>query len=231
MITPTYLKLMDTKFFIVGLFFIGTLTLAGCNNCEGDEYGDELELIVPIETTPLSETIRVGDTLWITANFDKEVMLKDRPLSIRLDNFNFFSEIGVSEITDTTENFSVDIETIEDVGQISFLPLQTALTYPVFYEEREDAYHFRGGIVFNQEGLFFVRLNTQPLLYESYEHPAMYQCEDKRRRSVRVCYANTSTNVENYENIFLQTNVDYLLELMDYERYASIGSFTLRVEQ
>ena len=220
---------MDTKFLLVSSFFLGALTLTGCKECEGDIYGKELELVVPIETAPSSETIRVGDTLWITANFDKEVMLKDRPLSIRLDDFNFFTEIVVSEITDTSENFSVEIETIEDVGQISFLPLQTALTYPVFYEEREDAYHFRGGIVFNQEGLFFVRLNTQPLLYESYEHPAMYQCEDKRRRSVRVCYANASTSVENYENVFLQTNVDYLLELMDYERYASIGSFTLRV--
>jgi hypothetical protein len=222
---------MDTKFLLVSLFIIGVLTLTGCKNCESDEYGAELELIVPIETTPLSETIRVGDTLWITADFDKEVMLKDRPLSIRLDDFNFFSEIGVSEITDTTENFSVDIETIEDVGQIGFLPLQTALTYPVFYQEREDSYHFRGGIVFNQEGLFFIRLNTQPLLYERYEHPAMYQCEDKRRRSVRISYANASTNVENYENLFLQTNVDYLLELMDYERYESIGSFALRVER
>ena len=220
---------MATKFFILNLCLIGTFVFTGCKECESDEYGAELELVVPIETTPLSETIRVGDTLWITANFDKEVMLKDRPLSIRLDDFNFFTEIGVSEITDTSEHFSVEIETIEDVGQISFLTLQTALTYPVFYEEREDAYHFRGGIVFNQEGLFFVRLNTQPLLYESYEHPAMYQCGDKRRRSVRVCYANASTNVENYENIFLQTNVDYLLELMDYERYASIGAFTLRV--
>jgi hypothetical protein len=222
---------MDTKFLLVSLFIIGVLTLNGCKNCESDEYGAELELIVPIETTPLSETIRVGDTLWITADFDKEVMLKDRPLSIRLDDFNFFSEIVVSEITDTTENYSIDIEIIEEVGQISFLPLQTAITYPVFYEEREDSYHLKGGIVFNQEGLFFVNLSTQPLLYEDYEHSAMYQCEDKRRRSVRVCYANASTNVENYENVFLQTNVDYLLELMDYEAFESIGSFALRVER
>lgn len=222
---------MDTKFLLVSSFFLGTFILTGCNNCEGDEYGAELELMVPIETTPSSETMQIGDTLWVTANIDKDVLLKDRQLSIRLDNFNFFTEMIISEISDSIENFIVDFQVIEDVGEVDVLPLITLLSYPLKYVEEENAYRFRAGIVFSGAGLYYIRFDTLPEVYERYEHPAMYQCEDKRRRSVSVCYANPSTNVENYENVFLQTNVDYLLELMDYERYASIGSFTLRVEQ
>lgn len=222
---------MGTKFFHVSLFFIGTFILTGCKECESDIYGKELELLVPIETTTSSETMQIGDTLWVTANIDKDVMIKDRQLSIRLDSFNFFTQMIISEISDSTENFIVDFQVIEEVGEVDVLPLVTLLSYPLKYEEEENAYRFRAGVVFSDAGLYYIRFDTLPDLYERYEHPVMYRCENQRRTSTNVFYANASTSVENYENIFLQTNVDYLLELMDYERYASIGSFTLRVEQ
>lgn len=222
---------MNTKFFLVSLFLIGTFVFTGCNNCEGDEYGSELELLVPIETTTSSETMQIGDTLWVTASIDKDVMIKDRQLSIRLDSFNFFTQMIISEISDSTENFNIDFQAIEEVGEVDVLPLVTLLSYPLKYEEEENAYRFRAGVVFSEPGLYFIRFDTLPDLYERYEHPVMYRCENQRRTSTNVFYVNPATNPENYENVFLQTNVDYLLELMDYERYASIGSFTLRVER
>lgn len=221
---------MDTKFFLVSSFFLGSLTLTGCKECDGDTFGEQLDLIVPINTIPSEDIFSTRDTLWIVANIDKEVMVKDNEHLIRLDNFNFFTEMVISEISDTVEYFDIDIEIIQTIGEVSVLPLITAISYPLRYDEEANAYRLRAGIIFNEPGLYLIGFQTFFGLFEEYEHPAMYYCEDQRRTKTTVTYVNTSTTLNNFENIFGQTQVSYHLEQIDYERFAHGGAHAILVQ-
>lgn len=68
-----------------------------CEECKSDEYGEILELDIPITTFPAKDTFLFGDTLAIQANFNKEVELYNKAGTIRLDSFKFFALFGVSE--------------------------------------------------------------------------------------------------------------------------------------
>jgi hypothetical protein len=222
---------MDTKFFHLSLFFIGTFIFTGCKECEGDTFGHSMKLVVPIDTSPSVDTFTVGDTLWVEADIDKYVAVEDNDERIFLEAFNFFTTLIISEISDTVENYAVEIEIIEEIGTVEILDLPTLQVYPLFFVENDDAYLFKAGIVFNEPGRYYISFDTEPESYKFYEHPAVYLCEDTRRNDMDVGYRNTSTTLEAYENIFLQTGVDYLFQLMDYPRYSSIGTHSLIVKE
>jgi hypothetical protein len=217
--------------FIGLVFFTFLLIFMGCKECEEDVFGNRLELIIPINTIPSQDTFHIGDTLWVEANIDKHVQVKGENERIFLDDFNFFTSLIISEISDTTENFTTEVEIIEEIGQVENLTLSTAFVRPFIFIENDDFYLFKAGIVFNESGRYYISFNTQPLNYESYEHPAMYSCEEKRRVWVDVLYDNISSNLEAYENVFSATGVNYLIELVDYDDFVIGGTHTFIVEE
>ena len=73
--------------------------------CTEDKFGEALELNVPINTYPNKDTFNIGDTLWVEADFSKDIDVRNNANSIHLDSFNFFTEMAISEISDTTELF------------------------------------------------------------------------------------------------------------------------------
>lgn len=202
-----------------------------CGKCEEDRFGEKLELIVPINTMPGQDTFSVGDTLWIEANFSKEVEVNSLSERIRLDDFNFFTEFVISEISDTLPDYLVHIDTFVKVGRLEYLPLSTLAVYPITYVEDSDGYKFMAGVIFKEKGLFLINFNTDIGLFESpnYEHPALYTCEGNRREQVIVRYRNQSTSMENYTSLFKKTKVEYLLQLVDFEEYKNQGCITVVV--
>ena len=88
---------MDFRSFIV-FFSICFITSCGCNE---DQFGEHLAWIVPVEVTSIQDTMRVGDTIWININIDKDVRVDGSNSTMRLDDLNFFSEFYFSEISDT----------------------------------------------------------------------------------------------------------------------------------
>ena len=219
---------MDIKLFLL-LALIG-IFLASCD-CKEDKYGEILELEVPITTYPMKDTFNVGDTLWIEANFEKDVSLYNSSNTIRLDSFNFFTEMAISEISGTTELFGIFVDTVVEIGKLSFLPLATAAVYPIQYEEDADTYRFKAGLILTSKGLFLISIITPSFLYEEeYNHPALFSCGHNKRDKIEVYYYNQSTNETTYNNLFLQTNVQYLKDLLTYEKYANSASITIRVQ-
>lgn len=115
---------------------------------------------------------------------------------------------------------------------MDYLPLNGAVTYPVEFEEDNDGYHLSFKIVIHSRGKFWLNISSSPILYEdpNYEHPALYSCENNRRDRVNLYFTNTSTTLDAYNQIFLTSNVDYLLRLMDFERYSKAGSIAIIVK-
>ena len=219
---------MDLKLSLF-LVLIG-IFLASCE-CKGDKYGEILELEVPITTYPMKDTFNVGDTLWIEANFDKEIHLHNSSNTIRIDSFNFFTEFSIAEISDTTENYNVDFDTIVKIGRMEYLPLQTAVVYPIIFVEDVNHYRFKAGIIINTTGLFSMGFSTPSFLYQEppYDHPVIYKCNRNRRDILEVYYNNPSTTLDAYNKLFLSTKVEYLKELVDFDRYRNGGGITIVV--
>lgn len=213
------------------LFFlaiISSLLFAACE-CRDDEFGENMELIIPFNSFPSKDTFLIGDTIWIEAKIDKNVEVREVSSTIYLDSFNFFTELVLSEISDTMENFDVDIEIVEEIGAVEQLSLSTALVYPITYEEDGQFYRAKAGIVLRDTGLFFLAFNTTGDLYEFYEHPAVYSCNNDRRNKIRVHYKNSSTSLATYEDLFLSTNVAYIPEVYHFQRYSDVGAHTFIV--
>jgi hypothetical protein len=199
-----------------------------CGKCEEDQYGENLVLIVPITTTPFDDSLSLGDTLWIDVHIDKEVSIVNSIKTIRLDSFNFFTELFISEISGVEEDYYTPIDTVVLKGKLHYLPLPTALVYPVVYEENLDNYTFKVGIVPREKGLFWIGFSSHIKVLELYDHPALYLCEGNRRDEVRIQYKNSSTNHENFESIFKKTEVSYL-QNVKYDDFAGVGSVALIV--
>jgi hypothetical protein len=210
---------------------LGLILFVSACGCKEDEFGDWLELEVPISTLSKKDTLHPGDTLWINADFDKAVQVRSNYSPIVLNGFNFFTKLNISEVSDTFERYDVDVSLFTEIGSIEVLPLATATAYPINYVEYRDGYRFRGGIVFEETGLFFVGFSTQSQLYDNYDHPAVYECGKNRRSEIHVHYPNRSSTRKNYEELFLKTNVGYMLELYDYQRYLDLGGHTILVKE
>ena len=95
-----------------------------CGKCEEDRFGEKLELIVPINTMPGQDTFSVGDTLWLEANFSKEVgRLEYLPLSTLAvypityvedsDGYKFMAGVIFKEKGLFLINFNTDIGLFE----------------------------------------------------------------------------------------------------------------------
>ncbi|MEQ8706326.1 MAG: hypothetical protein RIC19_20510 [Phaeodactylibacter sp.] len=208
---------------------LGLILFVSACGCKEDEFGERMTLQVPVQTGPSKDTFQLGDTIWVEANFGKQVAVKDAASDIYLEDFDFFPQLSLSEISDTTEFFEAEVDFIEQIGQIETLPLATALVYPMQFLETDSAYQLRIGVVLKTEGLFCLTVYSSPWSFEGLNHPALFACGNNFRNYVNVHYLNSSTTKEQYEQLFLSTRVDYLFELISFEEYSSVAGHTFVV--
>jgi hypothetical protein len=213
----------------LNLAVIFSLLLISSCQCAPDVYGDNILLEIPISVELQSDTLNSGDTIWISASFDKEIMEMNSGRNIFLEDFQFFTELGISEISDTVQKFP-SVSTFSIMGSIEELPLITAISYPIMYEETENSYEFRGGVIAPEEpGLYGIAFSSSNLLFEEYDHPAMFQCGNDHRSVVNVSYKNESTTRANYENVYFNTRIPFFLELSTFEGFQLGGSVAFYV--
>jgi hypothetical protein len=227
-ISINYLIFMDDKIFGLSIFLLFPFVI-GCD-CKEDIYGEELNLSIPILIKAEHDTIELGDTVWIEMEFSKDVELDNSNKSIRLDSFNFFSELFINEISGNEENYYVSIDSVVITGVMNYLPLPTALSRPIQYEENDLLYSFKASIIIKQRGLFWIGMASSRTIFDSYEHPALYMCDRNKRDIVNIQYHNPYTNIDNFENQFLKTNVAHLRNSTDYLEFESVGSIVVVIE-
>lgn len=215
---------MSTRFiyYLLGFYL---LSIYSCDKiCSSDEFGDDLELIIPVTTFPSRDIFHVGDTLWVEANIDKEVEVVGHSNTIYLDSFNFFSTLAISEISDTIEYSFGMSSIIVEKGRLDTLPLHGVVAYPIFYEETASNYLFRSGIILESPGIYYIGIYSPTDIFESYDHPVMYKCGERRRSNVSCTYINHSSSEQAYrELMYERSGVWYLTNKYDYEGYRKIG--------
>jgi len=64
-----YSGLMGIKYIYYCFFATLLITVVTTCACEEDEFGEVLRMEIPVNTGSERNTYRVGDTLWVEANF------------------------------------------------------------------------------------------------------------------------------------------------------------------
>ena len=210
---------------LLGAIVIGT-TIA-CE-CEPDEFGDELVLVVPI-TASLSDTvIAVGDTVFWQADFSKEVTVRGSTLPVKLENYPFFTSFDLIELSDAEVlDFNRPVDVLELVGEVVTIS-QDQTVYLLKFRETDDRYAIAFGIIFKEPGLYSAGFSNV-LQSEDIDHPVAYKCNDSRRTSLYNEYSNPATSRQVYEALYLSSPNRILQELTTYERYTATGSISFRV--
>ena len=202
-------------------------TLISCS-CKEDLYGENLDLIVPIQSNPNSTTFQIGDTIYWEADFSKEVEVKGHSQPIFLEGFDFFSTFTISEISSEEQvDFNRQITVVQGVGEIGVVN-STQNSYPVRFRETDDAYQLSFGVVLLEEGLYTAGLESYALPRD-FNHPAAYSCGNRRRGDITIRFQNTSTDRQVFDTLYLSTPNPDLQELVDFERYRDYGGITFRV--
>jgi hypothetical protein len=73
--------------------------VVGCNACNERPFAsEEFAFILPINVAPIDSVFNIGDTLWVTADFDEYILDYFSNERYRLNNITFASDIGLIEI-------------------------------------------------------------------------------------------------------------------------------------
>ena len=210
---------------LTALLVICVYTSCGCKE---DEYGERLDLIVPVTSTPNATTFQVGDTLYWHADFSKEVEVRGHTRPIRLDDFDFFSSFTLAEIgSPDTVDFNRRITLVPIVGEIGEI-FSDQNQYPVRFRETEDAYQLSFGVILLEEGFYTAGLESFSLPRD-FDHPAAYACGNQRRGDITINFQNSSTERPVFDTLYLQSPHPDIQRLAEFERYRDYGGITFRV--
>lgn len=208
--------------------------LSACDKCNVDQFNDSLWLEIPVSLYPDSPTLSVGDTLWIEIDLDKNVNELSQNKTVRVDSFDFATEIQISRIDDSVEHYPItDQQLVEVLGTVDILPFSSgSVTYFARFDERAERYLFKVGIILPEPGIYSCPISTlSKTMVDFYDHPLLYKCDRRKRTDLRFEYVvNGGISLEErHYDIFLETGVDYLLEIVDEERYMAGGWYAFRV--
>jgi hypothetical protein len=97
-------RLVTISISLVALIFFCT-TAFRCND-DNDEEFVFMSFIIPLSMTPGNGLIKVGDTLWLTADFPDELIEFNTNKTFSIPNFNFKTRIVFNRLIGNQLNFS-----------------------------------------------------------------------------------------------------------------------------
>ncbi|MEM8585586.1 MAG: hypothetical protein AAGF87_15010 [Bacteroidota bacterium] len=154
---------------------------SGCNRCQDEDYGGWLNLEIPVEVGADQDTFFLGDTLWIKMDMSKDVFVQNADRTIRLDDFQFFLNFFLAEISTDQELYLSESTIVERVGRLENQAFQTSINYPMILEETPSSYRLEVGILLEHTGLFYAAISDCIRCLERYVHPALFYCSNRRR--------------------------------------------------
>ena len=217
---------MGIKYIYYCFFATLLITVVTTCACEEDEFGEVLRMEIPVNTGSERNTYRVGDTLWVEANFPKTIEVVGNNNDIELIDYKFFSELNITEISEEELRFYSTPDIFVKSGAAE---LNQVGGYSYEFDESENGYRVSFGIVLLLPGVFMSSSRTDSDELRGYSHPAHYVCGDNGRMNVFVNRINRFTTMENFEyhNEWNRVVVENFVQT--FEGYRRGGAFTFRV--
>ncbi|MCX8209909.1 MAG: hypothetical protein OTI34_02615 [Lewinella sp.] len=219
---------MDTRIFFLALI---VCLLTACECKDVDAFGLRPTILVPITSSPAQSNFTVGDTLWWEADFSNQVAVRDVNQRMDLRNFDFFPSFSFQSIEGTEVSSDSTIRVVPISGDIMFAFSTGTLIYEIVPEKDDNSCSFKFGTVLLKQGVYVAGVSTLELLYDFYEHPALYACGNRRREVFVTNYINSSSNRSDYESLYERLGTSDLLANTSYERYAAVGGISFTVTE
>ncbi len=169
---------MDTKKILKKIInFISvalTAILISCS-CGKDNivrYETWVNFLYPVTITPNSDTIKVGDTLWIDVNLPDSIYDNTNSRKFYLPNFDFQSYMSVRKLIDITSNWSFQLNssnnfnTNNSIGNL-YKTTSSSIDFEPVYQNNH--YVFKGAIIPKDTGVYclvFTNLSYEQRLTE-----------------------------------------------------------------
>lgn len=129
--------------------------LALLSSCEREdeerEYADFI-LQIPLTITPVKDTLAVGDTLWVTADFTENLqeLYSGNSYPVTPDNFLLKTNVAFLKLANsprslaTQEGVSTNFAIVNKTGKITSRSQTFA---DVTYEHKQNRYHLKTGVI------------------------------------------------------------------------------------
>lgn len=221
-----YSGLMDTRNFMCVFLAILLLTTVSTCACEEDEFGEVLHMEIPVDIGADRNLFQVGDTLWVKADFPKEVVVVGNNNRIELIDYKFFSSLYIAEISESQLRFYSTPDVVIEQGSVELNQLGG---YDYVFENTGLMYLVRFGVVLSQPGTYVASSSTDGDAQSELDQPAHYTCKDNRRTNVFIDRINSFSTQENF-NQYEEWN-QVMIENFEqtFEGYRSVGAFVFRV--
>ncbi|TGE15264.1 hypothetical protein [Hymenobacter elongatus] len=141
-------------------FLLCLLLLAGCKREPAPEFVD-LTFQIPFALTPERDTVAVGDTLWLTADFSDQLrdFYTGQRYPVPPANFRLRTLLGLFRLTLPTRTLANQPAATEDftfVNKVGAVARQAPTFNEVSYVHAQGRYHLRVGLIPQRRGVFSV---------------------------------------------------------------------------
>lgn len=217
------MKIRNVLGFILSCFLLAFVSNCAC---EEDEFGEVLHMEIPVDIGGERNLFQVGDTLWVKADFPKEVVVVGSSSRIELTDYKFFSELFLSEISDLELRFFSTLNVLVEIGDVTLNQLGG---YDYVFENTGAGYTVRFGIILSQAGTFSSTFLTDGDAQSELDQEEHYVCGDNRRTNIFIDRINRFSTMENFNEFNEWNRVGGGSFVQTYEGYRRAGKFTFRV--
>ena len=154
---------MDTKnsskkiINLISMAVTAILISCSCGKDNIVRYETWINFLYPVSITPNTDTINVGDTLWIEVNLPDSIYDNTNSRKFYLPSFNFQSYMSVRKLVDNTANWSFQLNssnnfnTKNNIGSI-YKTTSSSIDFQPVYQNNH--YVFKGAIIPKDTGVY-----------------------------------------------------------------------------
>ena len=154
---------MDTKnsskkiINLISMAVTAILISCSCGKDDIVRYETWINFLYPVSITPNTDTINVGDTLWIEVNLPDSIYDNTNSRKFYLPSFNFQSYMSVRKLVDNTANWSFQLNssnnfnTKNNIGSI-YKTTSSSIDFQPVYQNNH--YVFKGAIIPKDNGVY-----------------------------------------------------------------------------
>ena len=110
---------------------------------------------IPVSVYPNSDTLHIGDTLWIEMSFSDELVDLNTEQTYQLENFQFYTETHIGRIDSTVLINAVSLfEHHSEIGQITYMDFGGGAFGGINYDYQNNTYRLKAGLICLKKGTY-----------------------------------------------------------------------------
>jgi len=199
------------------------LIILGFTSCE-KKCKNVYRFQVPFTLSPQIDTFHIGDTIWVSCNFPKEVLELNSNEYFDLENFDLRSELTLADIgVEPFEDANLTFTVIEEKGSLELTQFVGTTTYSINYLYENDKFKTQFGLIPQNEGFFYFGM-LSPFKKDVNNYGITPDCDESIEN---IDYLLNGGQNNNYE--FIQLSADASIRSTTKEIFDMYGHYCFYV--